>query len=511
MADFKEYEAFGKQLADLEVSSKDLENRINGLGHVVDDKAIKALVTGYVDGLLGKQYHERESYELVHGFARFLYNGDFQDVRGRVLNNFAKQALRNKEDSDLLEFLRKKNDTAALAIIAEKVLDTNPELTERLYREENRPAILQKIIDTHRSSKQWKETVSYCMTELKDTEGMLALAREHINDVAFAQHIFERNSATRDDWTLAANTWQDKNIAAAYYAVTKACWAHPRPKEVEQLRDELKQQFISKEPLAAMQAFKDENRFNRDKDALTAIGKQLMAKGEYSSALDAFAAAEYEGPEFNTMGLEKLKMYAKDPKKNLKSYDYERFVGLMHKAAPAYFEQGGSPSIASDFIHAEGTPDALNRKLAYALAGLPKKKDSWNAHNAYARLITVKEKTAKDEQVLDTLRGRMIAGEISYADSVFIGHKDHKALQMMLEKRKDLDDEHQYNIARELNDNALLEKTRTAIVNAGVQHALYVFGQAKDDAGITYARKHIAHGVDMSLVDKILPPEKKSR
>ncbi len=512
MATLEQFEAFGKQLVELDVSANDLETRINGLGHKIEDKEIKAMVTGFVDRLLEKEFHEKESYELVHGFARFLYNGDFKDVRKRVLDNIAKRSAKiaadERYDIELLRWLKEKQDTDALATIAESMLNTNPAVTYTWHPGgENRPAILRKIVQTHQTNKKWREVVASCLHELEDKDGTRALAKEYLDkDIAFAWKLLEKHG-TSDDWMLAANAWKNKDIGSAYHASVKARDAYPHPQEAEQLRDQLKERFIREQPAKAFEIFNKRERYEQDKKALLLIAKLFLEKGKLEDALVTFSAAEYNGPEVNNIGLTMLKRLEKDKKPSRQTY--KPFERAMREVALSYFENGGKVEIAAQYIYERAHDDDLRRKLGYAFAKLPPKKGSNHAAQAYIRLIQLERKNPQDERLLDQLRERMVADESSHHTSTFIGYHDQKGLQLVLAKRKDLHDQTVYDIARALNDAQLLEKTRRAIVAEGARHALDMFEREKDDVGIRYAREHIGHGVDLTLVDKILPRERR--
>jgi hypothetical protein len=486
------YENLGKQMVEFRVGVSDLENKVNQLtaqGKIKDQDA-RDLVTGFVDEALKEDCSPATVYSLVHGFARWLYNGDFSTVRNQILENMAKTGKG-------INVLRERGDEQGMQTVAKLAMETNPSVAFDLYKGEGRNDLLRQIADKY--AKDWtnRETVQLCLRELDDTDGLRQHAITFIEkDTEYSVGILKRLDTDQDYRTIVAHLAKT-NLEKAYdFALN----IQVPTQEDKTAFENIRKQLINKMPEHAVSKFLrykqswqgTGTRVCTDTEGMIAAGKRLLEQHKIFEAADAFTHAEYEGPELLDIGLELLKMYKKEG-----SYDrgkYKDVKQIMAKAAPAFIEK--SPETVDSIL--DDCKDDTKRKLGIALA----KRGMGIA--AYRRIIEIKDKTPADISLIGSLRQELLSN-IEESRYLFAQHDDAEGMRMFVECAKEKHPEYAYYNAVCLKDESLISPLREAIIaKSGLRSALLDFAHQKDKTGVKIVLERIAQGVDSQTVDYLL-------
>ncbi len=505
------YENLGKQMVQFDVKHSDLENKINRLtseGKINDEDA-RELVTGFVDEAIKTKTAPADIYTLVNGFARWLYNGDFNTVRRRILENMA-------ATGEGIALLEAKKDEQGIQIVAELAWEKNPMLTIRHYKGANRNELLKKIAERHFNSDSIgipKE----CFTELNDIPSLRRHALAHLENLDYVRNVLAEHG-TDDDYREAVEFFRKRNRSVQHGCgdcMLAYDWAtrikSPTAKDKKIIED-LKAELIKKSPENAISRFwKEDRRYDSwrqeykerictDKEGVIAAGKRLLETDKPVDALKAFESVKYEGPEVLKAGIQVIKQYYEKDPSLYHVYERDRPIiqAAAKKAVPAYLAAGGSVLAVESMINENTCGDDLNRRIGEAQTV-----NNPGSSFAYQRFIAIKKKTPDDYAKIARIRTAIVESDVgSY---VFEEYKDTEGMRMLIDKRRVKRPDSAFATALTLKDEKLVEELRQEIVSkTSPDYALRTFTEAKDEKGIQMVRDKIGPGIEPGVIDSLL-------
>lgn len=523
------YQTLGARMVEFDVSVADLEAKIGELGTKVSNENVRSLVTGYIDAVLEGRAPWRSgigAYLLIHGMGRFLYNGNFEEVRKKSLEMIAARSMGSFDD--IHKTLSKRQDIEGINRIAELVLDTMPKITYTWFKGSERPAILKRIVEKYENDEKYKEMVAGCLSELKDFEKLRALARKYVTkDLDFATGLLGRD-AVDDDWRFIARQLKDSKPLIAYEIIWRI---KDKKDDDKKFLSELEEWLIANDIENAFNYFErvqyndaDRKRFNVHQNALIKIGRRFLEMNLPIRALEAFAKTNCDenSPEYREAGMQLWNSENLDELKDI-IYEHSRSYPLssatrhavkhaLQLTAADYFTKGGDPEISNDYIRPD-CGDDLNRKLGNALAKLPRneadKYGDWRARTSYARILRVQKKTKDDERLLATLRERIIQAQHLTALNVFHDAEDVEGMRLYAERFKD-DPMDVYRAGWKLQDNEMIAEARKRLLGSkwSLSSVLSKFESYKDDEGIKIVKEALAPGVPTETANVLLSKKK---
>jgi hypothetical protein len=516
-----DFVTLGKQLIQFDIGISGLENRVNRLtreGKIKDADA-KELVTGFIDAAIGAKESPGEIYGMVHGFARWLYNGDYTTVLQSIYRNMA-------ETGKGIDVLKSADDKQGIQAVAELAWEKHPTITIDLYTGANRNELLRKIAEHNFNAKEIGITKS-CLTELKDIPGLRRHALARIEDhYDYAEGILKEHG-TDDDFRAVVKFLRKRNKNGTFpYCqresdhVTAYDWAmrikEPTPADTE-IIGKLKTVLIEKSPEEAIRRFWKEGprRYNgcseapvcTDKEGVIAAGKKLLTTSNIFEAINAFKSVHYDGPEFLEAGVQVIKKYY-EPNQTQQLYDDNRqdIQAIAQKAIPAYLAAGGSILAVASLINSERCGDDMNRRIGDAQLSNTDKTlaaDTCAAINAYERFIAIRNPTLEDNAKLAEMRKKMIEGD--RGTYLFEHCDDMEGMRMYLDALRGEQPCQAYQLALKRKDTQLVGELRQEILSKkSPKHALDFFTENGDKTGIQMVRDKIGQGIDPSIIDTLV-------
>ncbi|MBI4451280.1 hypothetical protein HY642_04865 [Candidatus Woesearchaeota archaeon] len=491
---------FGAKLADMGVSGSTLEARLKGPSHIPPND-IKEVVTGFVDAMASRKesWSLQEVYNVLHGTARFLYNGDFDSVRAKVLGRM----LEGGSEEDVLKFLRKNNDHAAVDLIIDHLVAKDPEKAYQLAHGPENARVAESIVAKYRNNDAHHKLIFSCLYRLKRADDLLALAREQIQKrpgfaaevLTQARYVGTTSLDVSAEWLLIARQeLNDNRLVEAYVAVKQSY-----EDKASEVRKRIVDRMIRKQPETALKMFSgkgDGHRESLDKAVMLRVGKRFMQLSDPYNALTAFSYAGRDGcsPEWEKAGLMVFEDIASG--KELPRCEVPCAVGnVLCTMALEYFENGGNPVVADKYLAGTRLEDTEHRDLATALL------KANAASNAYEHMQAIKDKKPKDVAGIASLRELLVDKH----PGVFRAHGDKDGMRMYVAKNVKGHPEWAYEWAVELKDEATVDSIRKDLISKDTKGAWRFFKDKKDAVGIGYVRAKLGEGVDASIVDTFLP------
>lgn len=518
------FERLGERMVEGHLSYADLEARLREGSERFSQPQRQALVTGFIrgavkpDSLLSAQ----DAYEVAYQVGPIVFNGNFTaEVREPLLRKLAAEAGGYRGER-IDGFLKGKKDEAALTRIAELVVERNPKLALDLYCGTDRAGFMRHAIELHGNNPEYRDLIVHCMTALEDTTGLANLARTQLlENHGFAIPILYKHGTT-EDLRLIATTLADKSIREAYQAGKRLIAQKEPSAEDLTLFAQLRTRLIQENPHAAEEEFRkwEERGYSKrwvytDVSGMVDVGRSYLAKGDPLSAAEAFAKAEYDGPEIEQAGLLLLKQKI-DPWRLGTESDRSRTTlaqNAMKRAAPTYFRRGGDVTQAHVYLP-EDVPDATKRKLGLKLIEASSQSREENAREyrlqaAYGRFMAIGKKSRKDRQALEQLRTQLIdLDKHGFSGSHFARHQDEEGMRLYLKRKAQCHPNQAYEVAQHLGNLEVMQAMRENLIARRELHeAAKTFSEAQDAVGLQLVReRRTPPGIDVSLADYFLGP-----